>query len=134
MLGKIYINGPLLYGMKRTIYTHYAAFCRMAIEPFEGLGCGRNVTCNFWRRIIDLHLLGDIVSLISTAIYVRCRHRGYSRGEGFDALKITPAIGDLKQMTVKPVSPYLWRRVNRRIYEPPICLFAGLEHSSQENL
>jgi hypothetical protein len=52
----------------------------------------------------------------------------------FDAQKITPVIGDPKHMTVKPVSPYLWRRVNRRIDEPPTCLFAGLEHSYQENL
>ena len=129
MLGKIYINDSLLYGMKRTIYTCLNDVSRVTGGPSEGRGCGRNVICRFRRRFIDLHLLGDIVSLISTAIYVRCRHRGYSRGEGFDAQKITPAIGDLKQMTVKPVLPYLWRRVNRRIYEPPICLFAGLEHS-----
>ena len=72
MLGKIYIVDSLLYGMKRIIYTHYNGFSSVTDGLSEGRGCGRTVTCTFRRRFIDLHLLGDIVSLISTAPYIGC--------------------------------------------------------------
>jgi hypothetical protein len=67
VLGKIYINDPLLYGSTRIIYTE------MFFSRYR-FSCAMNAAARdiplFQFRFVHLHLLGDIVPRISPAHYI----------------------------------------------------------------
>jgi hypothetical protein len=68
ILGKIYTNRPHCYMGQEEQSTRGNSYSHSGIDVhLEGRGCGRGITCEIAGRFNYLHLLGDIVSLISTA-------------------------------------------------------------------